>query len=328
MQETSTQDTGISEASLDGTGVSDGPTEGAAEGGWTDASEEGGHAEAGEEGGHVEAGSDGGEAEAGSDGGQAEAGTDAAQIEAGGDGGQTEEGGADASDSGSDAPTFSFSNPVQIDVSSDLTMNTIITSVAAAGILPHPIDGTANNNDFPTQAEAAKLTDAGPIGLPNDGFFPASGTTVPNVQLAWNDDGVHGLSTGNSIVIEGTAGTAVAFNVPQAQYDQVQIYATGGNGQGTLDITLNYTTGSAVKTMMTLPDWCAAANTVPANEYQLGNKVARVMAGNPYVYEGDPLCGIWAIDLSPDTTRVLTSISITDNGPANSYFVFYGATAW
>jgi hypothetical protein len=347
-QETSTIDTGVSETSLDGTGVSDGMMEG----GETDAGEDSGHAEAGSDSGHEEAGSDSGHEEAGSDsghdGGESDAGMDSGPIEAsvdsgqadaaedggttdaGHDGAQTEEGGTDASDSGSpdtgtDAPTYTFSNPLQVDVSSILNVNTIVGSVSG-GMALTPVDGPGGvtGYDFPTLAEAMKLTDAGAAGLPNNAFFASNGTTIPNVQLSWNDDQVHPIATPNTVIFSGTAGTAVAFNVPQAKYNQVQIYATGGNGAGSLAITLTYTTGTPVMTTMALPDWCAT--TASANEYALGDRVARVQNGT--AYNPNPLCGLWAIDLGPDTARDLSSVSITDTGAANSYFAFYGATAW
>jgi hypothetical protein len=328
MPETSTQDTGVAETSLDGPGVTDSPVEAAAEAGAMDGGEDGGHAEAGTDGGHAEAGEDGGHAEAGVDSGAVDAGSDAEQTEAGSEGG-TDEGGADASDggaqdTGSDAPIYSFTNPLQVDVSSILNVNTIVTSVPG-GIALTPVDGPggATGYDFPTLAGAMKLVDAGAAGFPNNGFFASNGTTVPDVQLAWNDDGINPTSKPNSISYSGTAGTAVAFNVPQTKYTQVQIYATGGNGAGSLSITLTYATGAPVMTTMPLPDWCGGAGT---NEYQLGNKVARVQNGT--AYNPNPLCGIFAIDLGPDTTRELTNVSVTDTGAANSYFVFYGATAW
>jgi hypothetical protein len=333
-QETSTLDTGIAETSLDGTQVSDGPAEGAAEGGEMDSGEDSGHAEAGSDGGHedggqTEAGSDGGHAEAGEDSGTVDSGSDAQPTEAGSDGG--EEGGADASeagaqDTGSDAPTYSFADPLQVDVSSILNVNTIVSSVSG-GIGLTPIDGAgaATGYDFPTLAGAMKLVDAGASGFPNNGFFATNGTTVPNVQLAWNDDGVHPISKSNSIRLAGNAGTAVAFNVPQAKYTQVQIYATGGNGAGSLSTTLTYATGNPVTTTaIPLPDWCGAPG--PTGEYQLGTQVARVQNGTTYA--PNPPCGIFAIDLGPDSTRELTNVSITDTGAANSYFAFYGATAW
>jgi hypothetical protein len=342
-QDAGTLDTGISETSMDGTGVSDGPVEGAAEGGETDSGEDSGHEDAGNDSGHEEAGTDGGHdggetdagmdsgpIEASVDSGQADAAEDGGSTDAGPDGAQTEDGGTDASDSGapdtgSDAPTYSFSNPLQVDVSSILNVNTIVASVSG-GMALTPVDGPggATGYDFPTLAEAMKLTDAGAAGLPNDGIFATNGTTIPNVKLSWNDDQVHPISTSNTVIFSGTAGTAVAFNVPQAKYNQVQIYATGGNGSGSLSITLTYTTGTPVVTTMALPDWCAT--TASANEYALGDRVARVQNGT--VYNPNPLCGLWAIDLGPDTTRELTSVSITDTGAANSYFAFYGATAW
>jgi len=73
-----------------------------------------------------------------------------------------------------------------------------------------------------------------------------------------------------------------------------------------------------------LPDWCIPG-ILAAGEYKLVS-VDRVQNGN--TYNGGLLCSIYAIDLNPDTSRVLTQVSLVDNGTSTNYLVFYGATAW
>jgi hypothetical protein len=46
------------------------------------------------------------------------------------------------------------------------------------------------------------------------------------------------------------------------------------------------------------------------------------------MFSGSLLCNIYAIDLNPDPSRVLTHVSFSDNGVSTNYLVFYGATAW
>jgi hypothetical protein len=266
----------------------------------------------------------------GNDGGEAgaDSGPDATVSDAGGDAGDAG-GQADASDaSGDDASEggtadagsdsgLSLNNPVQIDVSGILNANTVVTT-AKGGTALTPMDGAGNNNDFPTQNEAIALNATMGVGLPNDGHFASNGSTIPDLQLAWSDK-VNNL---NSIVVAGNAGTKFQFNVPPAQYDHLQIYATGGNGGSTLTYTLTYTTGSATTATVSIPDWCGGPGT---GEYTLAS-VYRVSGGN--TLDTGIKCGIYAIDLTLDTTRTLTQVQFSDSAPSNTNLVFYGATAW
>jgi len=297
--------------------------------------------ETGAEGGSADAGTDSG-VDAGVGDGRAEAAAkDANQSDADGDGAASQEEDAsdggradssdaerDASDSSvvadarADAATVSFANPLSIDVGALLVSNTVFTT-ATGGVSVTPVDGPSAPADhaFPTQAEVAAL--GGTVGLPNNAFFSGNGTTVPKVQLAWDNAN----NVNNSLVIPGNgdAGTTTTFDVPPATYSQVQVYATGGNGSSTLNVTLTYATGTPLTatSTVTVPDWCVPG-TLPAGEYTLAS-AERVKLPTTF----DPtLCNIYAIDLNPDAARTLTKVAFVDEGSSNEYVVFYGATAW
>ena len=279
----------------------------------------------------VDSGTDSGE-DAGIDTGAPDTGIDTgvdagedAGIDAGEDAGEdtgAPDGGQDADvpdtsviDSG---PPVGFTNPVQIDVGSTFNANTIVTT-ATGGPTLTPLDGAGNSNDFPTQAKATALGATG-VGLPNDGFFASNGTTIPNVQLRWSD----GSNTMNSIVVAANLGTTYQFNVPSAQYEQLQIYATGGNGSSTLSYTITYATGTPTTATTPIPDWCIPG-PLATGEYSLAT-VHRVSGGNNL--DTSIRCGLYAINLNPDAARAVTQVSFSASGSATSYLVFYGATAW
>src|SRR5207253_1493713 len=104
------------------------------------------------------------------------------------------------------------------------------------------------NNDFPTQSKAVALDAAG-VGLPDDARFTSNGTTIPNVKLAWTN----AANGRNSLLVQGSAGTTHTFAVPPAKYSQVQIYATGGNGGSTLNVTLTYASGAPGSASLPVP---------------------------------------------------------------------------
>jgi hypothetical protein len=273
--------------------------------------------------------SDSGDSSGSSDTGSNDAGTSDSGTEDDGAGADTDaqtgtgsdpDGGADAEhDALAQPPTVSFANPLQIDVKALLLFNTVVTT-ATGGVGLTPIDGTLGGRDLPTRAEAVALSGTG-VGLPNKAYFPSTGMTIPNVQLAWTN----ATNEGNSLVVQSTAGTSEAFDVPLGNYIQLQIYATGANGSSTLNVTLTYASGNPVtaSSTATIPDWCLPG-ALPTGVYALAT-VQRVK--NMMI---DPtLCSIYAIDLNPDSTRALRRVSFVAQGTSSyQYVVFYGATAW
>ena len=318
--DTSTHDTGTSppnDAATPDSGQPDTGADSATPDAGTDTGADGGAPDTGTDSGSPDTGTDGGQPDSAVDSGQPDTGDDSGSADAAGDDASD----ASAADTGSDATSpISFTNPLQVDVSSLLTVNTVVAT-ATGGVALTPMDGTANSgahNDFPTQAEATHLNAAG-MGLPNNAFFASNGTTIPNVQLGWSD----AANVVNSLVVLGSAATTSSFNVPPAMYSQVQIYATGGGGSASLTVTLNYASGAPVTSSVPLPDWCTG--TLATGEYKLVS-VDRVQNGT--AFSGGILCSIYALNLNPDPARVLSSVSIVDVGGTTNYLVFYGATAW
>jgi hypothetical protein len=156
--------------------------------------------------------------------------------------------------------------------------------------------------------------------LPYNAFFPATGMTTPNVQLAWTN----ASNVGNSLVLQSTAGMSEAFETPAGEYTQLQIYATGANGSSTLNVTLTYASGNPLtaSSIATIPDWCTQG-PLPIGVYTLTStpRVRNMMLETQ-------LCNIYAINLNPDPTRVLTRVAFVPQGASGQWVVFYGATAW
>jgi hypothetical protein len=217
----------------------------------------------------------------------------------------------------------SFTNPIQVDVSSLLNANTVLTT-ASGGVPVQSMDGNGSslNDDFATQSYFTKhLNSTTGIGLPDTGFFPSIGPTIPNVQLGWNDN-VNAL---NTVLVSSTAQTKFTFNVPPGKYIQLQVYATGAGGASTLNYTLSYTDGTSSSPAQPLPDWCVG--TTGNGQYVL-TTVDRVENTNSI--NAPPVCNIYAIDLNPDSGRNLQQVTFWNValGTSPTYMVFYGATAW
>lgn len=227
-----------------------------------------------------------------------------------------------------------FNNLVQIDVTSSFNANTIVTT-AEGGVPLTWMDGTGAtaDDDFPTVSAAVALGGLSNFGLPDNAFFPSVGPTIPTVQLWWTN--ASNLNF-NSYVLSAQTEGSCGFNVPPANYTQVQIYATGVGGPITLSYSLIYADGKTVG-WVPISDWCAPTPYPPGayvapSEFALGS-VHRVEFGTTWNTSdgGEPLwCNIYGLNLNPDPCRVLTSVGVSVNfgmGLSQS-FVFYGATAW
>lgn len=323
--DTGTPDTSVPDSGHDSGGTTDsGPDTGSSDAGQdTGAQDSGtdtGTPDTGTEDGSTDGGAEGGETDA-SDASSGDASSSDASDASEGDSGDASDG---ATDSGDAAAPVSFNNPVQIDVSAIFNARTVVTTAPTTGasLTLVPMDGTGNNDDFPTQAFVDKLPDSGPVfGLPNNGSFAATGTSIPALQLAWNDSR---NTQQDSLVIAGSPQTPFTFLVPAGKYTQVQLLATGGNGSATLAITLHYATGADTTFMMTLPDWCVPG-TLGTDAHTLVG-VDRIIGGT--TLDSSHICSIYALDLNPDSSRDLIQVGFTDQGGTSNYLVFYGAVAW
>jgi hypothetical protein len=237
-------------------------------------------------------------------------------------------GASSASDAGPDAEAgqpVGFSNPVQI---TGIPFNADIVETTATGGAPlTAMDGAGNGNVFPTASvvTAAGMGFPASLGLPDNAQFAGDGTNIPPVQLAWNNS----ANVLNSILVSDTLGTTFQCSIPPGPYTNLQIYATGGNGPSMISYTLTYSDGSTSVASAHVPDWCTS--TPPPGTYPL----IKVFRYSTLTSKVDPSvqCGIWAIDLSPDPSKMLTQISFVDqidptNPNPNANLIFFGATAW
>jgi hypothetical protein len=230
-----------------------------------------------------------------------------------------------SSDAGQDAGG-PFSSLVQLAIG-PFNANTVSTTVAG-GVALTSMDGhtlVTDGNDFATQSKVTSL--GGAVGLPDDGVFPGSGTTIPPLQFAWND----ATNNENGLLVASDAPTASAFDVPAGPslgyFQTLQIYATGTNGAQTVNYTLTYAAGAATVATVTVPDWCATTPLASGTSKLLSAN--RVHSTGASLSDSDGfLCSIYALNVPVDPSRVLSQFSFTDVGAANSYLVLYGLAAW
>lgn len=228
-------------------------------------------------------------------------------------------------DAGQDAGG-TFSSLVQLTIVG-FNVNTVSTT-ATGGVALTSMDGhmlTTDGNDFATQSMVTSL--GGAVGLPDDGVFPGSGTTIPPLQFAWNN----AANNENALQVASNAPTAYAFDVPAGPslgyFQSLQIYATGTNGAQTVNYTLTYTTGAATAATVTVADWCATTPLASGTSKLLS--ADRVHSTGTSLSDGDGfLCSIYAVNVPVNPSRVLSQFSFTDAGTANSYLVLYGVAAW
>ena len=199
--------------------------------------------------------------------------------------------------------------------------------------------GTSNNNWMVTQSAANQLA-AGQaaVGINDTGLYPASGARLYDVQLGFTN----ATPTGTNVVLRSNIAGNFSFNVPGNYYSQFAIFGSSGSGSTNLNITLNYSTGSpTVLSSVTLPDWYSGANSgstaasaagtyfalTPAMSRQggVGNgfpnsnyQVPNVNASGAYIY---------GVNLAPDSTRQLTSVSVAYTPASQGYTVANFLTA-
>ena len=202
-----------------------------------------------------------------------------------------------------------------------------------------PASGGSVDNWLVTQSAATQLaTNQGilsppPVGINDNGFYPASGARLYDVQLGFTN----GTASGTNTVIRSTAVGNFSFNVPNNQYSQFAIFGSGGSGTSTLVITMNYSTGSpTVLTGVTLPDWAggdsgATAASAAGTHFTLTPPMSRQSAwrfpSSGYQAPGTGGYYIYGINLAPDSTRILASVTVayTPSSPGYTVANFFTA---
>lgn len=214
---------------------------------------------------------------------------------------------------------------VQVDVTSLFNADVIVNNGNGLDATQSSIDrGDApiNNYAFPTQSVAGALCGA-PSGLPDDGAFAAN-AFHPAVQLAYDN----GNDGNNAFRLPDSAGT-FTIDIPDGQYEQVHLFATTGNGDSLLTVTLNYSDLTTSQANVTVPDWFGGFAD-SASTYHLISERDRVQPGSgPGVAFECPdtdVFDIFGFRLSPDPTKTLQSVRV-DRTDTDGILNFFGATA-
>ncbi|MFM6211295.1 DUF4347 domain-containing protein [Planktothrix sp.] len=172
-----------------------------------------------------------------------------------------------------------------------------------------------------TQSFATFKAGANGNGLPDNGLFAAN-SYHPNIQLGYNNS-----NDGNNAKILTTDNSSFTFNVTASPYQKIHLFATGTNGSGTIDVKFNYSDGSNNTSTATIED-IATSITESASSYYLinGLDLSNDTTGSSYwdFNSGN----IYGIGLTPDTTKILQSITVTriNVTGANTWLGFFGAT--
>jgi hypothetical protein len=231
---------------------------------------------------------------------------------------------------------------VQVSLASSFTADDVLRYSGAyttPGISwDNPGAGGSVDNWLLTQSAANQLAASqggSAVGINDTGLYPASGARLYDVQLGFTN----ATPTGANVVIRSTNAGSFSFSVPGNYYSQFAIFGSSGSGSTSLTITLNYSTGSAtVLSDVTLPDWysgnpgntaAGAAGTsfalTPAMSRQAaysfpsgGYQVPNVSGSGAYIY---------GVNLAPDSTRQLTSVSVAYAPASPGYTVANFLTA-
>ncbi|CUR35682.1 hypothetical protein PL9214690001 [Planktothrix tepida PCC 9214] len=150
----------------------------------------------------------------------------------------------------------------------------------------------------------------------------AANSYHPNIQLGYNNS-----NDGNNAKILTTNNSSFTFNVTASPYQKIHLFATGTHGSGTIDIKFNYSDGSNSTSTATIED-IATSITESASSYYLinGLDLSNDTTGSSYWdFNGG---NIFGLGLTPDTTKILQSITITRTSGtgADTWLNFFGAT--
>jgi hypothetical protein len=191
--------------------------------------------------------------------------------------------------------------------------------------------GGSVDNWIVTQSAANQLVlaEAGsnPVGINDNGFYPAGGARLYDVQLGFTT----ATPTGTNVAIRSSAAGSFTFSVPSNPYSQFAIFGSGGSGNSSLAITLSYATGSPVVVNATLPDWyssnpsttaAGAAGTYFALTPAMSRQAAYSFENSGYqapIANGGAY--IYGVNLAPDPTRNLTSVAVAYTPASPGYTV-------
>lgn len=183
---------------------------------------------------------------------------------------------------------------------------------------------TTDNFCFPTASAALRLAGvATPDGVPDDALFPAD-AYHPDVQLWWrnDDDGRNGRRTAAAI-------DRFTLDVPVARYTELHLFATSGDGDSVVTVTVEYDDLTSAQFPFTVPDWF---DDLPLTQdsYRLIDGRDRVQVGSgpgiPYEYQDRNDPAIFGQRLVLDPGRTVASV-IVDRTDTTGVLDFFGAVA-
>jgi hypothetical protein len=214
-----------------------------------------------------------------------------------------------------------FDNPVQIDVTSILAIDTIATSATGGTtVLPGGALTSMDGSGYDYYTANVATTNGIAGGVPANGLFPANGTQNPVVQLHFSDSS----TAANSLLLNGPSpnnGETFSFNVPAFGYTALQLYGTSTEGTSTLALTLTYSDATTSSASVTIPDWSTGSATAPV--FVLVGSLGRLGSGT---FEQDYKFALYGANVTPSAGKSLASVTVAHSGTGR--YVFYGATAW
>ncbi len=180
------------------------------------------------------------------------------------------------------------------------------------------VDGGGRN--YMTQAVADQIGGGLGNGLPNNGLI--NNAFLGPIQLGYSndDDGnnVIRLTTGQSAQLSLTA-------LDRGNYAGLYLFATSGDGDSTVEVTLSYLDGSTDTQTITVDDWFQDGGELADGVFALIDGLDRTNGpGNGFENSNDP--AIFAIQLDSDFSKVLTGLSFSQltGGVVN----IFGATGF
>lgn len=210
---------------------------------------------------------------------------------------------------------FDFSSVVNTDVIINLNAD----PPTAFDETNQRLDEAISHKALLTQSAAALLFPSSPNGLPDNGFFAAN-ADHPDVQLLYRDS-----DSGNN-ARQSAGADSYTVSVPSLLYSSINLFATSGSGDSLMSVALNYSTGPATVTPLTVSDWFS---NPPAGTYALIDGLDRADPTAPFAYQNANTAAIFGFRLVVDSSRVLNGFTVTrlDNPLAsNEVLNVFGGT--
>jgi hypothetical protein len=210
----------------------------------------------------------------------------------------------------------------QIDISASFNADVIVRSSELAAA---PTEDAVDAGDFAwaTQSAAEDEGCGTPAGLPDNGFFAATGDH-PAVQLDYSD----GAAGDNAI--RASPLTTISFPVPPANYETIHLFVTAGDGDVPVVVRLDYTSGS--------PDLAAAEEVIPdwfddpsPPLYALIDDRDRLDMDPDYSCDNVDDPAIFGLPVAVDSARTLATVTIScgnepeDDCSGDGVLTVYGA---